>query len=71
MVYTEREIFELRQRVDKLERQVSFLMANLGAEYRDEPNQGVSSEISATRPTPTITVAQKRTIRPKEFRIAP
>ena len=45
MVYTEREIFELRQRVDKLEHQVAFLMANLGVEYQDEPNQGVSPEI--------------------------
>ena len=45
MAYTDHEIFELRQRVEKLERQVAFLMENLGVEYQDEPNQGVSTEI--------------------------
>ena len=45
MTYTDREIFELRQRVEKLERQVAFLLKNSGMMYQDEPNQGVSPEI--------------------------
>ena len=45
MAYTDREIFELRQRVATLERQVAFLMAHLGVTYHEEPDQGVSPEI--------------------------
>ena len=45
MSYQDRETFELRQRVAKLERQVAFLMDNLRLEYREEPNQGVSPEV--------------------------
>ncbi len=44
MSYVEHELFQLRQRVTKLERQIAFLMENLGVEYEDEPDQ-VSPEI--------------------------
>ena len=46
MTYTDHEIFELRQRVARLERQIAFLMENLGVEYHEEPNQGVSPEVA-------------------------
>ena len=39
------EVLQLRQRVGKLERQVSFLLDRLGLEYHDDPNAGVSPEI--------------------------
>ena len=45
MSYADQQIFELRQRVALLERQVAFLMAQLGVEYYEEPNTGVSPEI--------------------------
>ena len=41
----DREVLELRQQVRKLERQVAFLFEQLGLEYREEPNAGVSPEI--------------------------
>lgn len=45
MSYTDVEIFELRQRVVSLERQVAFLLENSGLAYQDRPNQDVSPEI--------------------------
>ena len=45
MSYADQQVFELRQRVALLERQVAFLMAQLGVEYYEEPNTGVSPEI--------------------------
>jgi ribosomal protein L7/L12 len=45
MLYTDQQISELRQRVALLERQVAFLMAQLGVEYYEEPDTGVSPEI--------------------------
>ena len=45
MSFADREMFELRQRVAKLERQVVFLIDNLRLEYREEPNQGVSPQV--------------------------
>jgi ribosomal protein L7/L12 len=45
MVYLDQELFQLRQRVAKLERQVAFLMERLNIEYHEEPNQGVSTEV--------------------------
>ena len=42
---SQREISELRQRVEKLERQVAFLSEQLGLQYRDEQDDEVSSEI--------------------------
>ena len=47
MSYTERYIFELQQKVAKLERQVAFLLQHLGLEYSEEPNIDVSPEILA------------------------
>lgn len=41
----DREVFTLKQRVSKLERQVAALFAHLNVEYKDEPNSGVSPEI--------------------------
>ena len=41
----DREVLELRRRVAKLERQVSFLLEHLELEYVEEPNAGVSPEI--------------------------
>jgi len=45
MSYTDQEILELRQRVARLERQIAFLLEDLGLEYHDEPNHGVSPQI--------------------------
>lgn len=45
MTYTDREIYLLRQQVERLERQVAFLMEKLGIEYHDEPNAVVSPKI--------------------------
>jgi ribosomal protein L7/L12 len=45
MSYADQQITELRQRIALLERQVAFLMAQLGVEYYEEPNAGVSPEI--------------------------
>jgi ribosomal protein L7/L12 len=45
MSYTEQEVYELRQRVDKLERQVARLQDRLGMEDADEPDPWVSPEI--------------------------
>jgi ribosomal protein L7/L12 len=45
MSHAEAEIFALQQRVDKLERQVAFLLENSGLKYQDHPDQGVSPEI--------------------------
>ena len=45
MSYTDSEIFDLRQRVAKLERQVAFLIQSSGLRYVDEPPSGVSPEI--------------------------
>ena len=45
MSYTDGEIFELRQRVAKLERQVAFLLQSSGLRYVDEAPSGVSPEI--------------------------
>jgi len=42
---TEHEIFELRQQIRKLERQVVFLLEHLGLEHREEANAGVSPEV--------------------------
>ena len=42
---TEHEIFELRQQIGKLERQVAFLLEHLDLEYREEANAEVSPEI--------------------------
>lgn len=39
------EVLQLRQRVGKLERQVSFLFERPGLECHDVPNAGVSPEI--------------------------
>jgi ribosomal protein L7/L12 len=39
------EVLELRQKVGKLERQVTFLLDHLGLEYHEDPNTGVSPEI--------------------------
>jgi ribosomal protein L7/L12 len=41
----EREVFELRKRVEKLEHQVAVLFDHLRLEYHEEPNAGVSPEI--------------------------
>jgi ribosomal protein L7/L12 len=46
MGYPQDEIFELRQRVAKLERQIAFLIERLGVEYPEEPNQGVSPAVA-------------------------
>ena len=45
MTYTDREIYLLRQQVERLERQVAFLMEKLGIEYHDESNAVASPEI--------------------------
>jgi large subunit ribosomal protein L7/L12 len=45
MSYNDQQISELRQRVALLERQVAFLMEQLGVEYYEEPNAGVPPEI--------------------------
>ena len=45
MSYADSEIYKLRQRVAKLERQVAFLTERLGVAYHDEPDVGVSPEI--------------------------
>ncbi len=45
MTYTEMQVFELNQRVAKLERQVAFLLEHLGVQYQDHPTQDVSPEI--------------------------
>lgn len=45
MTYTEQRVFELGQRVSKLERQVAFLMQELGLAYQDPPNDMASPEI--------------------------
>ena len=45
MSTTDYEFLKLGQRVAKLERQMAFLLENLGLEYPEEPNQGVSPEI--------------------------
>ncbi|MBN1584115.1 MAG: ribosomal protein L7/L12 [Anaerolineae bacterium] len=45
MSYTDSEIFALKQRVAKLERQVTFLLRSSGLRYVDEPPSGVSPEI--------------------------
>jgi ribosomal protein L7/L12 len=41
----EREVFELRKRVEKLERQVAVLFNHLRLEYHEEPTTGVSPKI--------------------------
>ena len=43
-MHIEQEVFQLRQRVAKLERQVAFLMEALDLAYQDEPG-AVSPEI--------------------------
>jgi ribosomal protein L7/L12 len=43
----ERDVFELRQRVEKLERQVAALFAHLNLQYEDRPTSAVSPEILA------------------------
>ena len=45
MSHADHEIFELRQRVAKLERQIAFLLERLSLETPEEPDQGVSPEI--------------------------
>jgi ribosomal protein L7/L12 len=45
MSYNDSELYKLRQRVAKLERQVAFLTERLGVAYHDEPDIGVSPEI--------------------------
>ncbi len=45
MSYAEQEVFELRQRVSRLERQVAFLLERLEFEYVDRPDDEVSPEI--------------------------
>lgn len=45
MSYTEMQVFELGQRVAKLERQMAFLLENSGLKYQDHPNRDVSPEI--------------------------
>jgi len=39
------EIFELRQRIAKLENQIAFILQQPGLNYREEQNMGVSPEI--------------------------
>lgn len=39
------EIFELRQRIGKLENQIAFILQQQGLNYREEENLGVSPEI--------------------------
>ncbi len=39
------ELFKLRQRVEKLERQVAALLHHLNITYQEEPGAGVSPEI--------------------------
>jgi ribosomal protein L7/L12 len=41
----DREVFKLRQRVEKLERQMAALFKHLAVEYKEEPASGVSPEI--------------------------
>ncbi len=45
MAHVDHELFELRQRVAKLERQIAFLMDDLELDYRDEPSQEVSPQV--------------------------
>ena len=40
------EIFELRQRIAKLEHQMAFVLQQEGLNYRETPNMGVSPEIT-------------------------
>jgi ribosomal protein L7/L12 len=47
MSYTEHYVFELGQKVAKLERQIAFLLQHLELEYSEEPNADVSPEILA------------------------
>jgi ribosomal protein L7/L12 len=39
------EIFELRQRIVKLENQIAFILQQQGLNYHEEENMGVSPEI--------------------------
>jgi ribosomal protein L7/L12 len=41
----DREVFKLRQRVEKLERQVAALFKHFELQYKDEPASGVSPDI--------------------------
>ena len=43
-MYVENQVYQLRQKVAKLERQMAFLMQTLELEYEDEPD-AVSPEI--------------------------
>jgi ribosomal protein L7/L12 len=45
MSTVDRQVFELLQRVARLERQVDFLLQHLGIAYREDPHAGVSPEI--------------------------
>lgn len=45
MSYTDNEIFALRQRVARLERQVAFLFKKFRVEYSDEPASDISPEL--------------------------
>ena len=47
MSMTDGELFTLRQRVDRLERQVAYLMHKTGLRYVDQPLYGASPEILA------------------------
>jgi ribosomal protein L7/L12 len=46
MSYPENEIFALRQRVGKLERQVAFLIERLGIEYHQDSNPEVTPAVA-------------------------
>jgi ribosomal protein L7/L12 len=43
-MYVEDQVYQLQQKVAKLERQIAFLMQTLALEYQDEPD-AVSPEI--------------------------
>ncbi|MBI9050124.1 MAG: hypothetical protein JEZ00_11935 [Anaerolineaceae bacterium] len=45
MTNYDNEIFELKQRVAKLEKQIALILQQNSLNYREEPNMGVSSEI--------------------------
>jgi ribosomal protein L7/L12 len=41
-MHIEREVFELRRRVDRLERQVTFLLDAMELKYQDEHDQSLT-----------------------------
>ena len=45
MTSYDNEIFQLRQRITKLENQIAFILHQQGLIYPEEQNMGVSSEI--------------------------